>query len=168
MDQYNDLNHSGVLGMKWGRRKSFKKEARYKKSQDLKKEGDAFFEKSKIANWQRNQIKKHGSFDSDAEPFFQNDKNFEKAEKLYADANTLHKDYKKAQVIGTSIVSSMYLAPIAMIVANSVSKSLTVKGSKKAAIVLSAGLGSVAVNALIAERSATNTQNKVAKKYNIS
>lgn len=172
MDQFNEeLMHYGVLGMRWGHRKAplrsggtrAQREALSKKLYD---ESRAEYKKSQMARMEAEWRKKNPNADDDDfgdylvdKPSYSEEKDvhFMKSHKLQSDAHKLSTNYVKDQVIGSTAMSALLVAPVAGLV----TKRITGSGRLG---VLSA-LGVIGGSSILEFMDATKDQRKTYDRY---
>lgn len=171
MDQFNEeLMHYGVLGMRWGHRKAplrsggtrAQREALSKKLYD---ESRAEYKKSRMARMEAEWRKKNPNADDDFGDYLadkpsyseEKDVHFMKSHKLRSDAHKLSTNYVKDQVIGSTAMSALLVAPVAGLV----TKEIT--GSGKLGVL--SALGVIGGSSILEFMEATKDQRKTYDRY---
>lgn len=169
----DELYHHGVKGMKWGIRKKPTKQQIQDRSEQLKKQANELYKKSLYAKEEARFFKKHpkaayddfGDYLADKPKLtekLESEPNYKKAIELRSRAHVLDKNYSNAQALGSDLVASVYLAPVAMYATAKMTKG-KLTGAKRTAAVLASGFGTVAVTDLASRASSSKERRKVIK-----
>lgn len=145
MTQQNNLNHSGVMGMKWGHRKALKKTATDAFNAEVDTKSQALLKAGRAEEKNYRRLKREGNQKEAS-------KSYAKASKMISDSAHMRTNYTKDTAIAASVVLGVAAAPAAMKIASMATKQ---KGAKKAAVILASGLGTVAVTSLMMNNAAT-------------